>query len=448
MSQIQLKIEQLVLDNDNPRIIRAEGQQQALQKVVKEQKLKLVRLAESIIDHGLSPIKRLMVMQVSAKPKRYIALEGNRRVAALKLLSNPAAMTGLEMPDGMQRRLEELAKVFEPSKVQPVDCYEMPSRDAGRYWIELEHNGEAEGAGIVGWKPIVAARFRKREPTIQAFDMVLEHGGFSEEEADELRSGFSLTTLRRVIESRAARAEIGLDVKDGQLVTTLRGGEIIKPLKKIVRDIAAKKVGSRTFNKDEGMLTYLRGFDKADKPDLNKKVAERPIEGIEKAEFAKAAKSRASRRSTASTERRNVVPRSSSLNVTDNRIAEIYQELRTLKLGEARNAISVLLRVFLELSVDHFLETNGGSLTAQAPGGRQVHKKLDKKLAEVVALLVSMGVPQRHFTAITRSLSVRTSPMNIELFHLYVHDRYATPSPAELTAAWDHAQPLFDKIWP
>jgi hypothetical protein len=56
-------------------------------------------------------------------------------------------------------------------------------------------------------------------------------------------------------------------------------------------------------------------------------------------------------------------------------------------------------------------------------------------------------VPRAHFAAITRSLSVKTSPMNIDLFHLYVHDRFATPSPSELTAAWDHAQPLFEKIW-
>jgi hypothetical protein len=61
---------------------------------------------------------------------------------------------------------------------------------------------------------------------------------------------------------------------------------------------------------------------------------------------------------------------------------------------------------------------------------------------------VKLGVPPAHFASITRDLSVATSPMNTDLFHLYVHDRFATPSPAELTAAWDHAQPLFEKIWP
>jgi hypothetical protein len=356
-------------------------------------------------------------------------------------------MTGLDMPNGMQRSIERLAKIFDKSKVEPIEAYEVGSREEGRYWIELRHNGEDQGRGVVDWKPIVAARFRKKEPAIQAFDMVMEHGGFDEDEAEAMRSGFSLTTLRRLMESKDVRAEIGLTVKDGQLRTTLPGNELIKPLKKIVLDIANKDVESRRFNKTEQMLEYVRGFKKADKPDLSKRVAERPVEGIQKSEFARAAK-RTGRRRSAPTERKHVVPKNCPINVTDNRIGEIYQELRTLKLADARNAIAVLLRVFLEMSVDHFLENNGGTLKFTPPGGREQNKKLDKKLAEVVDMLVSVGVPRSHFAAVIRSLSVDHSPMNINLFHLYVHERFATPSPQELTAAWNNAQPLFEKIWP
>ncbi|MGE0150479.1 MAG: hypothetical protein AB7R87_24200 [Parvibaculaceae bacterium] len=449
MADIELKIEHLVLDNDNPRITHSDGQQQALQKVIKDQKMKLVRLAESIVERGLSPIEKFMVLEVNQKPKRYIALEGNRRVTALRLLTNPAAMTGLDMPDGMQRAIERLAKIFDKSKVEPLDAHEVGSREEGRYWIELRHNGEDDGRGIVGWKPIVAARFRKKEPAIQAFDMVLEHGGFSEEEAEALRSGFSLTTLRRLIESKDVRAAIGLSIKDGQLLTRLPGDEVIKPLKKFVIDIAEKTVDSRRFNKTEPMLEYVRGFKKSEKPDLSKKVAERPVEGIQKSEFQKAPVRKKTITRKKSAERLQVVPKGTQLNVTDNRIAEIYQELQTLKLEGARNAIAVLMRVFLELSVDHFLEDHGGSLKFTPSGSpREKFKTLDNKLAETVDMLVSMGVPKAHFTNIVRDLSLDSSPMNTDLFHGYVHDRFATPSPKELTAAWDHAQPLFAKIWP
>jgi hypothetical protein len=150
-----------VLDGDNPRITHTESRQQILQKVVRDQKTKLVRLAESIVERGLSPIDRMMVLEVNQKPRRYVALEGNRRVTALRLLVNPAAMTGLTMPDGMQRSMERLAKIFDRSKVEPIDAYEVSSREESRYWIELRHNGEDRGRGVVPWKPIVASRYRK-----------------------------------------------------------------------------------------------------------------------------------------------------------------------------------------------------------------------------------------------------------------------------------------------
>ncbi len=86
MGFIELKIEHLVLDTENPRITHADGQRDALQKVVKDQRVKLVRLAQSIVDKGLNPTKRLMVLQVNARPKQYIPLEGNRRVTVSDLL--------------------------------------------------------------------------------------------------------------------------------------------------------------------------------------------------------------------------------------------------------------------------------------------------------------------------------------------------------------------------
>jgi hypothetical protein len=142
-----------------------------------------------------------------------------------------------------------------------------------------------------------------------------------------------------------------------------------------------------------------------------------------------------------------VVPKNCALNVTDNRIDEIYTELKTLRLTDARNAIAVLLRVFLELSVDRFLDANKISLSSPKKGGGVFFKQLDRKVRDAVDVLVQVGVPRANFNAITRSLSDKTSPLHTDLLHAYVHDRYSTPSPQLLTAAWDHAQPLFERIW-
>lgn len=451
MAEIQLRIDQLALDTDNPRITHSQSQREALQKVIKDQKTKLIRLAESIVEHGLNPINRMMVLKVSDRPKRYIALEGNRRVTARMLLNNPTAMTDIDAPGGMQRSFERLASKFAKSVIEPIKCYEVKSRDEGRYWIELQHNGEDEGRGIVAWKPVVSARFRNREPAIQALDMVMEHGDFSEDEIESIKSGFSLTTFRRLLENAKVQELVGLSIKDGILTHKIDPAEVIKPLRKMVVDIHSKKVDSRTFNKSQQMVDYVSGFRRGDKADLAKTTAERPVEAIETREVTRAGRvevASAIRRSPSPADRRTVVPKKCPVNVTDNRISAIYKELQTLKLDSARNAIAVLLRVFLELSIDHFIEANGGSLDFTTPHGQKKFKTLEKKLSEVVDDLVKMGVPKAHFAAIDRSIHVKTSPLHVDLLHLYVHDRFATPNPSELTAAWDHAQPLFEKIWP
>ena len=55
------------------------------------------------------------------------------------------------------------------------------------------------------------------------------------------------------------------------------------------------------------------------------------------------------------------MPKGCTLSVTNQnaKLLEIYVELQTLKLASYPNAIAVLLRVFMEMSVDHYLEARG-----------------------------------------------------------------------------------------
>jgi hypothetical protein len=107
------------------------------------------------------------------------------------------------------------------------------------------------------------------------------------------------------------------------------------------------------------------------------------------------------------------------------------------------------MRAFLEMSVDHYLEKNGHDLQRKdQKSGKSHWKTLDAKLDEVVDSLVNKGAAKSHFAQVKRSISVTTSPLHTGLLHDYVHNRYATPSLQELTAAWNNAQPLFEHIWP
>ena len=446
MPEVKLKVGDLVLDHDNPRITHSAGQQEALQKVVNDQRIKLVKLAQSIMEHGLCPMDRLLVMRTR---QGYIALEGNRRVAVFKLLTNPAAMTGLDMPTPMKRILEGLAKNFRKNRVEPISCFELSSRDDAHYWLNLRHNKGHQGAGVETWKSLAKRRWEGKPPSVQVLELVTEQVTMTASERASITEKFPTSTLERLLENRAVRKELGLDLKDGKLVSKLPASEIAKPLKKIVTDLATKRVQVNKLMKTEDMLKYVReDLGKAHLPDLSKaRKVERGFDEIPTSEFSKAHP--VPRRKPDPSDRKTVIPNTCRLNITDNRIAEISKELRTIRLEDGRNAIAVLMRVFLELSVDHFLEKNGSSLRFTPHGStREKWKSLDQKLAEVVDMLVEIGVPREHFTSLIRDLSKDDSPMHLDLFHRYVHDRFATPSISDLTAAWDHAQPLFEKIWP
>jgi hypothetical protein len=333
----------------------------------------------------------LLVLRVHQKPERFIALEGNRRVAAFMLLTNPHVMGGLDMPPPMKKIFEREAQKFSKGKIEPISCYELASRQEGDYWLELRHKGENQGRGIVDWTSLAAARFRTRPPAVQALEMVTERGGLTTDQHSKITDRFPTSTLQRFVEDRKVRKALGLDVKKGKLVTTLPASEVIKPLKKIVLDLATKERRVGSFMKTQQMLDYIQGLDKKDLPDLSKaRGAERTVDEIPISEFPKTTRTGTRRRLDPS-DRREVVPKGCPINVTDNRIAEIYKELRTLKLDDAPNAIAVLLRVFLEMSVDHFLEKNGGEVRSKNPDGSYRYKKLDRKLREVVDMLVAIG---------------------------------------------------------
>lgn len=129
--------------------------------------------------------------------------------------------------------------------------------------------------------------------------------------------------------------------------------------------------------------------------------------------------------------------------------SEIYEELKTFQLAKSCHAISVLFRVFLELSVDHHLVAIGSKLKFMPPGGnREKDKTLKMKIIESIDDVVNnKGAARKDFASINRMATDPTSLFSLETLHSYVHSRFSTPLQGDLTAMWDNAQPLLARIW-
>ena len=451
MSTKSLKVDSLDLDLQNPRITLATDQRDAMQKILNEQKVRLINLAESIAAKGLNPMDRFLVLR-SSRSGKFIVVEGNRRVLAIKLLKNPSLITDLTMPDAFKKRLQRAALTFDVAKLEPVDCFEVDDRAQGNDWVRQRHNGADSGRGIVDWSAIASSRFRGRDPALQALDFVLEHADLTEEQTEQITGKFPLTTLDRLLSTPSVRAAIGFEIDKGKLLTELPAEEALKPLKRIVLDLAEKKINVTKLKSKEQQNDYINTLRTADRPNLAKKSGNKSVvETMTDKDFSvKPSLAGRKARGDRPVPRTTVVPRSCKLKISTQKIAGIYEELKSLQLSRHKHAIAVLLRVFLELSVDEYLtKTAGLKLTYTNPkNGHVGDKNLKTKVQEAIADLVSKGSTPKDFLGVTKGLNDANHPFSIDTLHAYIHNRYFTPVDTHLVAAWDNAQPFFEKLWP
>jgi len=432
MAAIELALEDLLLDLENPRISKADSQRGAIQRILDDQDVKLVVLAESIIADGLNPMDRWLVLKSQVERGRYIVLEGNRRLATLRILNNPAILNDLEVRANVKRRFQELAQQFDLNNVEVIDCFEVSDRASAATWLNQRHTGENKGRGIVNWGGVATARFRGRDPALQALDLVVQHGGLSEEEKQQIEDHFPITTLDRLLSTPAVRSKIGVDIAESKLLTGLPPTEVIKPLRRIVLDLANEVINVTKLKSRDQQVDYVSKFGK-DLPDLGKKSVDvRPVDTLDETDFKNGQpKPKAKPKPKPKPVRKALIPRDSYFTVSNSKIAEIAKELRTLNLIEHPHAIAVLFRVFLELSTDDYLSKAKVPLVITTGGGSK-DKGLRTKVGEAVSEMVKTGTPKKDLAGVIKGIDDKNSPLFIDTLHNYVHNRFLTPTERDL----------------
>ena len=289
---------------------------------------------------------------------------------------------------------------------------------------------------------------------------MLQHGDLTSDEKAEVQDAFPITTLDRLLSTPAVRDAIGVEIKTGALLTGLPVEEVIKPLLRMVRDLAFGGMTVTKLKLQPQMVQYVAGLGSS-LPDLNRlSGSTKRLEDLTLAASSGRNSSAGSGssgsgsgaaspggRKTRPAVRRTLIPRQCSLQINNPKVGEIETELRKLPLTDYRHAISVLLRVFLELSVDQYLTSNGIDLHVAHSGGRTVWKEMSKKVEEAADHMIANGTPQRDLDGIRKGINSQNSPLFKDTLHNYVHNRFYSPTESDLTTAWDNAQPFFERLW-
>ncbi|WP_423855878.1 ParB/Srx family N-terminal domain-containing protein [Acidithiobacillus sulfuriphilus] len=197
MNDLELDLENLLFDLDNPRFNGLSDQRAALQEIVSNQGDKLWKLAQDIAQQGLNPTERVSVI-TNEKSDKHIVVEGNRRLAASKLLCNPARLDDMDIATSLKVKIKKLALNFDSTLVDPMPCVLFDSREEANHWIELRHTGENDGAGIVPWDGQATARFRGNNSSFQVLEFVRAKGALATN-VDAQMENFPITNLDRLL---------------------------------------------------------------------------------------------------------------------------------------------------------------------------------------------------------------------------------------------------------
>jgi hypothetical protein len=424
MSYRTLQLSSLVVNRANDRHGELENETAAIAWLFNNREQHMRNLTRDLVE------KREVYEPPLVFPEggKYTVYDGNRRVTCLKLLTDPRRAPTTEL----QRYFEDQKAKWIGKFPASLTCQVETDRDRIDDILFRRHTGSQNGVGQSTWDDRMKNTFVLRTG---------KGGGFSV--ADEIekrlraagktpaRKKIPRSTLNRLLSAEAFRNRLGISVSKGKLELTHDEPVVLRALERVADDLAHKRVVLGDIWDVDGKRGYL---DKLE------------TEGL--LPTAKDAVSKGKPSSTPTTpgpikptptpaprpqRRTTLIPQVSYPIAWAGRLQRhhaIWEELQfKLNLNDHPNAISVLLRVLLELSVENYIAqtkvpvNDGDKLAARMlKVGRHLHasKKIDQKQLGVIT----------KFQQLDQLVSADT-------LNRYVHSPNFAPSPEHLASLWD-----------
>lgn len=420
-----------------------------IQFFLSKPEFKIKLLIESIIkDFDLLQLERIVVWNDG---EQNTVIEGNRRLTAYKVLVDSTLVKDRELKDFIDA---ERKKINIPDNFSLEAIVMEDINQALRYIDRKHYNGNNE----VNWKDAERAQYSKRRGSGNPLELI-KTGIVKIVQGIDLPVGMKeqilgqgyVTTFFRTITAKPAQKLYGYYFEDDEF--KVRDTEFVEKLKIVIfsvlnkQDFNGNKINSRTLNRSEEVGKFLESIKVEDAKKINKKIEENTNEDIFGSKtFSPSSSSVKQKVLPKSTSRKYLIPSSCALRILEPKINNIYLELKdNLLIDETNesvpNAVGVLFRVFLEISLDQYAKMN-----------QKFFKKGDtisQKIPWVVKSLEDKNYDKKIFNNIVKVGSAKTENtyLSIGNFHEYVHSTTTQPSSSELKSKWDNLQSFFETLW-
>lgn len=473
---VKLKLANLFLDLGNPRYEEQANQADALNTIATAQGDKLLALLRDIIEHGLNPSEMLIVAPMEEERGRgknsYVVLEGNRRVAAMKLLRNPSILRD----DKLKAKYAKLHDKHknDPKVPKQIECVVLKP-EVARLWIERKHEGELGGIGVVQWDSVQKDRFQnknsgKDSKVLQLIDFMKGLSGNDEAFHAQIDK-IGPTNFQRLFSTPEVRYKLGLDIQKGMFVAYHEPDEIMRGLRSVVQHMAKDSFTvDEIYYKDDRLKFIAKVSKDGELPDETKRSEKTWVlreyqsrqqnsggtdtdkdkqqgeqgskdKGLQNQEGGK------DNSEQRPTNRETLIPEDLTLTIPNERINRLFVEMKSLVLNESPNICAVMLRVFVEWSIDAFLETY--EVKGEKKLNVDINRGIKGKFTDVVEKMKTLHcINPDHLKGIETAFSEdRESIFSFHTLNAYVHNNTFNPIPTEIMYSWDNAEPFIKALW-
>lgn len=455
----------LHLDTKNPRLGRehtARAPREIIQYLFEHDKA--MEVANSIATRGYFPNEPLLAVKENG---RLVVVEGNRRLAALKALREPALLEGT-----YQRQVERLVRrIVDPNLITSVPVAIAPNRKA----TDRQIAGRHIGTPVLAWRAENRASFIL-DKLAEGYDnnALRDELGFSATDIQQARQTRAIadmarsldlpdevkakldgptakifTTLERVFDSSVGRAylHVETDPEHGLRGNTTKK-EFLLGFAKLVTDVALGKQSSRSLNTNENIRAYFEGWDPKDRPE-KKQGSFVPSDVITGPTVLSLPTVKKVTPKMPKLESKTVLPKDFKIRHGNDRLIDIRRELTRLNREDFPNAGAVLLRVFFELSVLHYLERVGELSDIIAKIEQKENRKLPfdvptmKQLVPEITRIAKIRLSASEATTVEKAIKYDASaPFTISDLHAFVHSP-DLPGERDIRQFWLRTEPLF-----
>lgn len=450
---------ELMLDTSNPRIRHGADQTDCLARVLRDEK-RFMNLLKDIAQNGLSPEHVLVSPSGDGK---WIVRDGNRRVAALKMLNLPDCCP----VDRLKPQIAQIAQRHAGDFPSSIACLSSSDESSILDYLIRKHTGQNEGVGLRDWTPFMRSVFNLQHGFTESDKRAAQLVMWAEDHGIEVADGFPLTTLTRFAK-RELMALLGFSFENDQLLTILPEADALRLLQRVLVDLETKTKQVNDLFTPEQQRAYVQGIrnelgpaQSASAPPTTAQtdpLLSSPPWGPgltpEAAGNRAASAAGATPQPTpASTPRRPPSPTTPSwerpclfvrkhpgfgIPAGHTKVANVISELKLLKVKETPQAVAMLLRTLIELSETHYRETYGVALADN------FHQKI-ARAADHMRDNNRLN-PDQHQVILAQSRAEH-GLLHVKTLHGYVHSSAFHPNYQTLNSLWDEIGCFVAACW-